>query len=214
MAAEAQLSAALAREMEAAETEARATAAEDRDRLGRGGYPYRRHSYDTVWSLLGSTPLLISLSATEHRYRGGAHGSLELAALLWDRAGGRKVDAAAALGEPALARLTPRYCDALNAERSERRGEPVTPDPSDLFAACPPLTELPLAPADEDGDGRFDTLHVLIAPYIAGPWVEGPYVIEVRLETEDLADVAAAWRPAFEAADDASPVPNEPDEVR
>ena len=201
------LRAILEREMAAAQAQARAAAEEDRQARSRSGFPFNGHSFSKLWRVAGSTPRLLSLTAANEAYTGGAHGSFAFAVLLWDRAADRQLDAAVILDEAALDRLTPRYCDALNAERSVRRGEPVISDPGDSFTACPALADLPLAPADEDGDGRFDTLAVLIAPYEAGPWAEGSYVIQVPFEAEDLTGLADAWRPAFEPADAASPAP-------
>jgi hypothetical protein len=201
------LRAILAAEMTAAETEARDTARDDRDRRSSSDFPFNRHEYSKVWTLAGSTPHLLSLAAGVETYSGGAHGGLTFATMLWDRTGNREVDPATILGATALARLTPRYCNALNLERSARRGEPVTPDASDSFTACPPLSELLLAPADLDGNSRFDALEVLIAPYVAGPWVEGPYPITVAFEQEDLAGINESRRSDFEPA--ATPLPTD-----
>jgi hypothetical protein len=204
------LRAILAQEMAQSESQARATATEDRNAREPGGnVPFNGHIFAKLWTVAGSTPQLLSLTADHETFTGGAHGGFTYAVLLWDRASDRQVDAADLLGEEALARLTPRHCRALNAERSARRGEPVVPDADDSFTTCPSLADLPLAPTDEDGDGRFDTLAVLIAPYEAGPWAEGTYRIEIPFEATDLAGLAADYRPAFEPADAASPAPAE-----
>ena len=99
--------------------------------------------------------------------------------------------------------MTPRFCRALDAEREEIRGAPVHYDPEDSFTTCPELAEQVLVPEDEDGDGRFEALHVLIPPYVAGPYSDGPYTLPLSFQAADLAGLSAAFRPAFEAeADD------------
>ena len=196
--AEPTLRARLAGELEAARDDARRTA--EQDRAGRGGdFPFNAHDYEKAWRIAGGTDRFLSLAASTHSYTGGAHGNLTFSAILWDRRADRAAEPAALLGAGALERLTPRYCEALDAERAGRRGDPVQRDPEDPFAACPALAGQVLAPADTDGDGRFDTLEVLIPPYVAGPWVEGPYVLEVALREEDLAGLAAQVRDSFEA---------------
>jgi hypothetical protein len=195
--AEPTLRARLAREMAAARAEARRTAEEDR--VARGGdFPFNPHDFEKAWRIAGGTERLLSLAASTHSYTGGAHGNVAFDALLWDREEDRPVEPAALLGAEAIATLTPRYCAALDAERAERRGEPVSRDPEDPFSACPPLAEQVLAPADSDGNGRFDTLEVLIPPYVAGPWVEGPYPIDVPLAAGDLAGLDGTLRESFE----------------
>jgi hypothetical protein len=92
-----------------------------------------------------------------------------------------------------------RFCATLDARRAENRGEPVRRDGQDPFSACPRLGEQVLAPVDTDHDGRFDTLRVLMPPYVAGPYTEGDYIVDVPFAAADLAGVSAAYRPAFEA---------------
>lgn len=159
--------------------------------------PVNPHHYAAEWRADGETAALLGLSATIETYTGGAHGNLHYAALLWDRAAHAPVEAAGLLGA-GLARIAPRYCAALDAERAERRGGPT--DPDDMFGNCPQIDTQVLAPVDRDGDGRFDTLAVLLPPYAAGPYVEGDYVIEIGFETADLAALPAAYRAAFEPA--------------
>jgi hypothetical protein len=192
------LRARLAREMAAERVEARRTAKEDR--VARGGdFPFNPHDFEKTWRIAGGTERLLSLAASMHSYTGGAHGNLAFDALLWDRNADRPVEPAALLGAEAIAALTPRYCAALDAEREERRGEPVQRDSDDSFSACPPLAEQVLAFRDSDGNGRFDMLEALIPPYVAGPWVEGPYPLEVPFAAADLGGIPAEYRMSFES---------------
>ena len=183
-------------------TEERARALEwaEEDRASRGDdFPFNQHHYAKQWDTAGVMDRLLSLTAATESYSGGAHGNLSLHAVLWDRAEDRELDPVELLGEAATARLSERYCAALDAERAERRGEPISRD--DFFGDCPALAEQALAPVDEDGDDRFERLDVLIPPYAAGPWVEGPYVIAVSFEAGDFADLPPEYRDAFETGD-------------
>lgn len=186
-----------------AASQARATvmAAEGRAMAASEGWEMPPHAHEQDWRVAGSAPQLISLSAGVATYAGGAHGNLAYETLLWDRLNDRTVDAPI-LFRAALEGMKERYCDALDRQREEKRGEPVRRDPEDPHTACPPLAERVLAPADSDGNDRFDRLHVLIPPYAAGPYVEGDYVVELPFEPADLAALPAGYRPAFEAPGD------------
>lgn len=194
------LRARLRAERNAAFTRASADAARDARERRRGGHSAMGHSYAKSWAVAGDNPALLSLIATENTFTGGAHGMQRLTAMLWDRARGRAVSARDALGRATLAGLRGRYCARLDAMRVERRGgEAIRREPGDPFGACPPLAAQVLAPADGDGDGRFDTLCILFSPYDVGSYAEGPYPVEVPFARGDLAAIPAAWRPRFEA---------------
>lgn len=193
------LSAALRRQMAAARRWAIDHAAEGRRDARRMGRDYVQQDYDQVWEAAGATAQLLSLVSGTFALTGGAHGDMSDSALLWDRAADREVEAAALLG-PGLAGMTGRFCAELDRQRAENRGEPVRPDPEDPFARCPPLTEQVIAPADDDGNGRFELLRVMLPPYVAGPYVEGDYVVDIAFAPADLARVPDRYRPDFEAA--------------
>lgn len=184
--------------LDAAREEANRYLAEDRESRPADA-PVNPHHYAAQWRADGETAPLLALSAAIETYTGGAHGNLQYAALLWDRAAHRPADAAGLLGA-GLARIGPRYCAALDAERAEKRGGPT--DPDDMFGNCPQIDMQVLTPMDKDGNGRFDTLAILLPPYAAGPYVEGDYVIEVGFEAGDLAAIPAGYRAGFEAAGD------------
>ena len=79
--------------------------------------------------------------------------------------------------------LTQRWCDALNKAREEKRGEPVGGD--EMFDECPKLDEIAIVPTDKDGNGRFERLILTASPYVAGPYAEGSYEIDLPV-TADL----------------------------
>jgi hypothetical protein len=194
------LQALLRADMEAQRADARRYVAESQANARENGVDFIPHYFEKFWQTAGATPRLLSLTASESASTGGAHGNQSFDALLWDLASDRRVAAAQLLGERGLQGMRERYCRALDAERSERRDEPVPARSEDQFWECPPLAEQAIAPADGDGNGRFDRLEVLLAPYVAGPYAEGAYSVEVPFEARDLARVDARFRPAFELA--------------
>lgn len=192
------LRAALQADLAAERAQATGWARESRDAARDNGIAFSAHYYAKGWEIAGSSTRLLSLTASEESFAGGAHGNIAFSALLWDRAADRAVEPAALLGAAALERMRERFCAALDAERSERRGAPVRADPRDPHTLCPPLAGQVLAPRDGDGNGRFEAIDVLIAPYVAGAYAEGAYFAEIPLEADDLAGIEEAYRPAFE----------------
>jgi hypothetical protein len=194
----------LRREMESERRRAIEIAERWRAEIRRNGLEFQPHYFAQTWSVAGATPLLLSVASRE-TFAGGAHGNLQFAAILWDRAADRSLTAAEAVGAAALGGMRERYCAALNDERAERRGEPVRPDPDDQFSQCPPLADQVLVPKDSDGNGLFDVLEVQLAPYAAGPYAEGAYFALVSFTAADVAALAEGYRAAFEAAGERSP---------
>lgn len=189
------LRAALERDRAEARAEAERYVEEDRrSRPPEAGF--NPHYFHQEWEVAGSTPQLLSLQATVETYTGGAHGNLHFEALLWDRLNGRSVAATDLLG--GMLRFLPRFCDALDAERAERRGAPVQRGTDDPFAECPLIDEQVMVPVDTDGNGRFETLRFLLPPYAAGPYVEGDYIVELAFAPGDLAGIPDGLKPAFE----------------
>lgn len=196
--AEPALRARLAAERDGDRAEAMRNAREDRALARTQDRPFNPHFYQKVWSLEGRSARLVSLSAELSTFEGGAHPNSGFSALLWDRAENRAVEIAPLLGAGAMARLKPRYCAALAAER-RKRGI-AQPAADDVFPRCPGWEEVVLAPADRDRDGRFETLRILIGPYVAGPYVEGSFELRVAFQAADLAAIRPACRASFEAA--------------
>jgi len=184
------LRAMLRQRMEQAHAEALAGARETRASSRDAHVPFHTEQYDEAWSVEAANARFLSLTADLHTDNNGAHPNRDFEALIWDRARGRATSAAALLGPAALARLSARYCAALNAAVTARGADPQ--------ARCPALGERALAFADRDHDGRFDALHVLIAPYVAASYADGSFVLDVAFEPGDLAALVPADRTAFE----------------
>ena len=160
---------------------------------------YIPHYFAKTWSTVGDTPHLLTLSASIESFTGGAHGNLNFDGLIWDKAAGRAVTLANLFADPAaaLAALTPAYCQALDQERSERRGEPLPLAGENMAADCPPLPKQVALPVDADGDGRFEAVTILIGPYAAGAYAEGSYLVEVPLTAPLRALVKDRYRASF-----------------
>ena len=194
------LRARLARALERARREALATAAESRELSRQGRFTFSGHWYEKRWQVAGDTPVLLSLSASEHSYAGGAHPSTTFAALLWDRRRRQPIAASAVLGEAAMRRLGARFCAAFYAAKAEADEGIMPADPEGTYGPCPGFEGRVLVPADDDGNGRFETLHIQLDAYEAGGYAGGPLFPEIRFEAEDLAGILPRYRDAFEAA--------------
>ena len=68
-----------------------------------------------------------------------------------------------------------------------------------MFDDCPALDEIAVIPVDSNADGRFDRLLLAASPYVAGPWVEGAYEVELDVTPDLVAGLKAEYRPSFAA---------------
>ena len=159
----------------------------------------RSNAFEKEWKVVADTPRLLSLSAQIYTFTGGAHGNTGFDAMVWDREGGRGYRAldlfesddafSTMMGEP--------FCDALNAERENRRGAPVPSDgewPND----CPSIAETTVIVGSANGK-TFDRLGFLIDPYTAGPYAEGAYDITLPVTPAVVGIVKPAFRASFSA---------------
>jgi hypothetical protein len=153
----------------------------------------------TAYETAGQSPRLLSLRSDGSGYTGGAHGYAGTSALLWDREVKQEVKFADLFADKANQDrlLIQRWCDALNQARQEKRGEPV--GSGGLFDDCPALSEIAIIPVDSNKDGRFDHLLLIASPYVAGPWVEGAYEIDLKVTPDLISGLKAEYRPEFEA---------------
>lgn len=187
----------LRRDLESQFAATTAAAQADRASATAGDRPFHGHSFARRWTTAGQSRGLLSLDGRTSSFTGGAHPNHGAKALLWDRRAGREVTFASLLASPqSLAALRPAYCSALGAERARRRAGVAMGAP---FTDCPRFDQLTLVPADRDRDGRFDTLRIIADPYVAGPYVEGFYVIERPVGASLLAALKPTYRTSFEA---------------
>lgn len=194
-----ELAARLRSEMTRLKAELIAGAQEEKAYRDQQGYDYHPHSSSTAYQTAGQSPRLLSLRVDSGGYTGGAHGNFGVGALLWDRRASREVRFADLFTAPANRDrlLTQRWCDALNQARTEKRGEPI--GGGGLFDDCPALDDIAVIPADSDKDGRFDRLQLIASPYVAGPWVEGAYEIELTITPDLISGLKGEFLPSFEA---------------
>lgn len=189
----------LRKDMEKVKAELIAGAKEDKAMREKQGSEFHGFMSSTDYKTAGQSDRLLSLSVEAGSYTGGAHGNAGVSAMLWDRAAARQIQFAELFTARAnMDRLlTQRWCDALNKEREKKRGEPL--GGGGMFDECPGLDEIAIIPSDKDGNRRFETLAMVASPYVAGPWAEGSYEIELAMTPELLASLKGEYRGSFEA---------------
>jgi len=166
------------------------------------GYPFRGYSYLEDWSVVADVPALLILQSEGYTFTGGAHGMPIVKALHWDKAGGKVLEVGDMFDVSALgAAVSERFCEALDAQRAEKRGAPVNAGNSGALAdfdRCVDPTKQTIVPSSRGG-GALDTIHFVIMPYEAGPYSEGIYDVEVPVDHAVLATVKPDWKSAFTA---------------
>ncbi len=187
------------KDMEKVKADLVAGAKEDKAMREKEGFDFNGFSSTTDYTTAGQSPRLLSLSVDVAAYTGGAHGNYGTNGLLWDRQAAKEIQVADLFTEPSnMDRLlTQRWCDALNKAREEKRGEPVGGD--GMFDECPKLGEIAIVPTDKDRNGKFERLALTASPYVAGPYVEGSYEIELPVTPDLIAGMKADYRDSFEA---------------
>jgi hypothetical protein len=160
---------------------------------------FNGNQFSHVWTTSGQSPGLLSLQGEIGEFTGGAHPNSGSTALLWDRRGGREIKWTALTTSSTgwTGAVRHPFCVLLDRERADRRQAPV--DPTDMFGQCPALGELTIAPLDLDHDQRFDHLRITADPYVAGPYAEGDYEIDLPVTAAMLARLKPVWRRDFEA---------------
>lgn len=175
-------------------------AAQGREEARDNGFPFNSYSSETAWEVVADLPGWLSLSADESYYYGGAHPNYGFDTIVWDKEAGETIEpidfftSAAALDEV----LGPQLCEALNAEREKRRGEPVEEGSGDTFDACVKPDEGNLLLGSTNGQS-FNRIGIQIAPYLAGPYAEGTYEFNFPMTAELLEVVREEYRAAFSA---------------
>jgi hypothetical protein len=187
-------------ELDKAKAELSSDSKEEIERRKKEGFPVGvPFTQSTDYKTAGSTDRLLSLSVDIASYTGGAHGNYGTKGLLWDRWANKEIKVAdlfaAAANMDRL--LTQPWCDALNKAREEKRGETV--GGGGMFDDCPKLTDISIIPTDKDGNGKFERLILVADPYVAGPYVEGSYEIELPVTGDLIAAIRSDYRENFEA---------------
>ncbi|QZH76511.1 MAG: DUF4163 domain-containing protein [Erythrobacter sp.] len=175
-------------------------ASDGRDQARDNGFPFNKYSSGTAWEVVADLPGWLSLSANLDSYQGGAHPNYGFDALVWDKENDRPLEPVSffASAEALDAALGERLCEALNAERAERRGEPVEEGSDGTFDTCIKPDETNVLLGSSNGR-HFDRVGIQIAPYLAGPYAEGAYEFTFEVDDDLLAIVRPEYRVAFGA---------------
>ena len=133
----------------------------------------------TSWSVDSALSGVLVLLAGRSSYTGGAHGYAFVDALMWDSNAHMPLSFAGLFTNPSAARalLNTSYCRALARERLTRRGEPTAAD--DMFGGCPDLFKEAEAYPTKPVYGKYSRIAISLAPYVAGPYAEGSYDLEI-----------------------------------
>jgi hypothetical protein len=175
-----------------------AQAREGQAEAKKGGFPFNPYDWSQTWQVVADLPGWLSLSASYGSYSGGAHGMSWSGAMLWDRKANvprNPLDLFTSKAALANAIRVP-FCAALDKQRAEKRGEPVNRNSGDEFDKCiDPTAETVIL--GSRGKKAFDRIGILVAPYNAGPYVEGEYEVTVPVTPAVLAVVKPAFKNAF-----------------
>lgn len=178
-----------------AEAEMRETARADRASARTGSYTFRSHMLSSEWKVVADLPRFLSLSNGFATYTGGAHGMYGMQSLVWDKRSAQAMDGAEMFTSPAALgqALGQRFCRALDAERRKRRGGDAL---GGGFDECPSVDALTVLVGSSNGR-TFDRLTLYAGPYLAGPYAEGAYEVDLSVDQAVLAAVRPEYRSAF-----------------
>lgn len=163
-----------------------------------GDWEARPHSATTEWKVVAELPEWLSLSGDVSTYSGGAHGLSGKMSLVWDKQNQRAIKGVDMfVSATALERaLGAKLCDALNAERAKRRGQPVDPEAGDPFSDCPDVDEATVLVGSSDGK-TFDRIGIYFGPYVAGSYAEGSFELDFPVTGAVLDAVKPEYASAF-----------------
>jgi hypothetical protein len=175
-----------------------ADARDQKAEAARSGFPYHALGDWVTWKVVADLPDWLSLSAEVGTYEGGAHPNHGFDALLWDRrANARRAPIDLFISKAALSRAIRKdFCAALDRQRANKRGAAIRPGSTDAFDQCIDPAESTLI-LGSSNHASFDRIGVLVAPYAAGPYVEGDYEVTLPVTAAVLATVKPEYRSSF-----------------
>ncbi|MFC3440935.1 DUF4163 domain-containing protein [Sphingobium rhizovicinum] len=185
------------KEAQSSKADALSMAKADSESAKKAGYPFRPHSLETQWRVAADTPRFLSLRSETYVYTGGAHGMTGYDVVLWDKARRRETSVKALMTTPAAfaAAIRDRFCEELDRERVEKRGEPVVRGDDDFTKCIDPMEQV-LAPASKDGK-LIDGVTVIIGPYSAGPYAEGSYEVALPVDAAMRKAIKTEYQDGF-----------------
>jgi hypothetical protein len=175
-----------------------ASAKEQQAASKKQGFDYVAVGDWTEWKVVTDLPAWLSLSADISSFEGGAHPNHGFDALLWDKQANQRRDPTDLFtARAALSRAIRKdFCAALDKQRVEKRGAPIDPTSKDEFDQCidPVANTVILGSSNHQ---TFDRIGILVAPYEAGPYVEGDYEVTLPVTDAVLARVKPEYRSSF-----------------
>lgn len=196
------LSALLDQRLARSQEELRQLAIEARAEADESGFPFNTYAESTSWEVVADLPRWLSLSAEIYSYTGGAHGNSGFDTLLWDREADKARQPAelfTSLGALESA-MQEDYCEMLDRQRVEKRGEPVEEGSDGLFDECPGFADLTII-LGSSNNRTFDRIGFLAAPYVAGPYAEGSYEVTLPVNRAAKAAVKPEFAMSFTATE-------------
>lgn len=141
------------------------------------GVPFRQYTDMATWTVAADTGRVLAVVAELYGFTGGAHGNAGFDSVIWDKKRQARIGMPDLFTDRAKARaiLEPMVCKALAAEQASRRGGRKL---GGEFDKCPPLTSATIVPYGGFAPVAYQ-VQVMFAPYVAGPWVEGAYVLKL-----------------------------------
>ena len=189
----------LDRQAEALRAELGGQAASDQRDAAKEGRPFHPYTADRTWKVVTDTPRFLSLSLERWEFTGGAHGNTQFGAMVWDRQTSARLTPLSFFtsAEALSAALKPGFCQQLTAQRAEKRGGDAKSGTGlyDFDKCIDPAKETMILGSSTRQ--RFDRIGILIAPYEAGPYVEGTYEVTLPVTPAILATVKPEWRGYF-----------------
>lgn len=189
----------LDKELDKARGELIASAREGQQAAKEGGFPYHPYSHSVEWQVVTDLPAWLSLSTMVGFYTGGAHPNYVFDTILWDRiAGQRRAPTDLFLSKAALTEaIRGPFCKELDRQRTQKRGGEQLGGISEFDDCIDPSGQTVIL--GSSNGKAFNRIGVLIAPYEAGPYVEGAYEVTLPVTTKVLAAVKPEFRNGFVA---------------
>lgn len=163
-------------------------------------YPFNPYGSSTGWQVVADLPNWLSLSADYWEFTGGAHGNSAFGTLLWDKRADVARDplslftSAAALQGATQA----EFCDLLDRQRAQKRGEPVVREEGNWMNECIGLDAVTVV-LGSSNRRTFDRIGFLVPPYNAGPYAEGSYEVTLPVGKAIMDAVKPEFKTAFSA---------------
>ena len=150
--------------------------------------PVAYYNSFTEYTTSGQSTRLLSLRIDNNIYTDGARGDYNINALLWDRKTATGVEAADLFAKTSdmSQLLTQRWCAGLAGDRD--------------MGGCPVLDAVTIIPTDKNGNGRFETL-VLILVTPTPAYARASYVrseVELTITPDLIAALKPDYRDSFE----------------